>query len=299
MDEFAWYANPKRIWAAFVPSIGTIKGRLTIMSTPFEAAGMFHDLFHNEKRFSMFERYKITIHDAIKDGLEFDLPTMQALFDADTWALMYECQFADDETAFYPISLIKGCVHYGHALYTPKPTAPLYAGYDVGRVRDMSVLTALEPDMDKFRLAVMDVYAKATFEEQENSIAAFLRGWKHSRIRIDKTGIGMNLAEKMGTRFRERAQGVYFTAIQKESMALNFRKLLEDKRLVLPNDPALIADIHSIKRRAGQKSFLYDSDRNEYGHADRFWSVALAASHAPILCQTGMKGGAGGGAWIC
>ena len=45
------------------------------------------------------------------------------------------------------------------------------------------------------------------------------------------------------------------------------------------NDPALIADLHAIKRKAGAKSFIYDSDRNEHGHADRFWALALALSY--------------------
>jgi hypothetical protein len=45
----------------------------------------------------------------------------------------------------------------------------------------------------------------------------------------------------------------------------------------------LIADIHAIKRKAGAKGFLYDADRNEHGHADRYWALALAASHAEVL----------------
>ena len=97
--------------------------------------------------------------------------------------------------------------------------------------------------------------------------------------KIDKTGIGMSVAEKVKRRFPSRAQGVYFTQSSKEAMALNLKKHFEDKTIVIPNDPALIADLHAIKRKAGAKSFTYDSDRNEHGHADRFWALALALSY--------------------
>ena len=59
-------------------------------------------------------------------------------------------------------------------------------------------------------------------------------------------------------------------------MALNLKKHFEDKSIIIPNYPALIADLHAIKRKAGAKSFTYDSDRNEHGHADRFWALALS-----------------------
>ena len=41
----------------------------------------------------MFTRFRVDIYRAIEDGLVFDLETMRALFDEDTWASAYECQF--------------------------------------------------------------------------------------------------------------------------------------------------------------------------------------------------------------
>lgn len=84
MDEFAWYPNPKKIWHAFVPSIGAVKGRLTILSTPFEEKSLFHELYFDEQKYKMFKRFHVDIYRAMEDGLEFDLETMKALFDADT-----------------------------------------------------------------------------------------------------------------------------------------------------------------------------------------------------------------------
>lgn len=284
MDEFAWYPNPKKIWHAFVPSIGAIQGRLTILSTPFEEEALFHKLWEDEAKYYMFSRHRTDIYRAIKDGLKFDLETMRNLFDADTWASAYECQFVDDESALFSIALIKSCVDTSMRYYTPHHLSPLIAGYDVGRVKDSSALAALnQKEGGKYDLCVLDVLRKAGFAEQKLHLRTFMNTNVFTRLKIDKTGIGMNLAEDVSKEYKSRVAGVYFTSVIKEAMSLNLKKMFEDKIITIPNDPLLIADIHAIKRKAGAKGFLYDADRNEHGHADRYWALALAASHAEVL----------------
>lgn len=278
MDEFAWYPNQKRIWHAFVPSIGAVKGRLTILSTPFEEHSLFHELFSNELKYYMFSRHKVNIYKAIDDGLDFDLETMKALFDADTWASAYECEFVDDENALLSVELIKSCVK-DYRVSNIAKNIPQYAGYDVGRTKDRSAHISIYDDNGIKKLCVLDVLAKATFQNQELNLSNFLKFNPLAMLKIDRTGIGMSMAEKLRSAFPSRAQGVYFTAANKEAMALNLKKHFEDKTIALPNDPALISDLHAVKRKAGAKSFLYDSDRNAYGHADRFWALALALSY--------------------
>lgn len=291
MDEFAWYANPKKIWHAFVPSIGAVKGRLTILSTPFEENSLFHELFNDEIKYKMFERFRVDIYRAMDDGLEFDLETMRALFDADTWASAYECVFIDDESSLLSISLIKSCVDESMSYYTPASNIALLCGYDIGRVNDRSTLASVNSREDIYELATIDVFAKASFKEQEDILSTHMRTYPLATIDIDKTGIGMNLAETMQSKFKSRVNGVYFTPAIKEQMALNLKKLFEDKKIKIPNDPLLISDIHAIKRTAGAKSFKYDAKRNEHGHADRFWALALACRKIEAVVKR-KRGGA-------
>ena len=276
MDEFAWYPNPKKIWHAFVPSIGAIKGRLSILSTPFEENSLFHKIYSDELQYKMFDRFFVDIYKAMEAGLEFDLETMRALFDADTWASAYECIFIDDESSLLSISLIKSCVDEKARYTAPSSDTPLLCGYDIGRVNDRSTLADIKPSTEGYTLAYMHVYAKASFKEQEDILSAHLRSYPLATLEIDKTGIGLNLAETMQNKFKSRVHGVYFTASIKEEMALNLKKLFEDKKILIPNDPQLIADLHAIKRVAGARGFKYDAKRNEHGHADRFWALALA-----------------------
>jgi phage FluMu gp28-like protein len=263
------------------------------MSTPFEKDGLFHDLFFNETRYFMFDRFRVDIYDAMKGGMKFDLETMKALFDADTWYTMYECGFTDDEAALFAIDLIKSCVDPAAHYSTPDPDSLLYAGYDIARTRDASALAALiSPEsaangkgISEYSLTKIDVLRKASFDEQQLHLSAFLNLYPRACLRMDKTGMGMNLTETMIKKYKARVQGIYFTAEMKEFLCLNLKKLFEDKRITMPNDPALITEIHSIKRKAGQKSFLYDADRNAAGHADRFWALAMAASHVEGIIE--------------
>ena len=299
MDEFAWYPNPKKIWGAAVPMMGTKKvddsfARLTILSTPFEEPSLFHQLCTDEEKYYMFDRFRTDIYQAMDDGLDFDLEIMRDLFDADTWASAYECQFIDDESALMSIKLIKSCVDPHFDYYTPSFEDVIYSGYDIGRTNHRSTLGGLVLEDNIYKTAMMDVLSKATFEDQRTHLKQFMNSYKLAQLRIDKTGIGMDLAEKMHELYRSRVNGVHFTNTSKEFMAKNIKKMFEDKRIVIPNDQLLIADIHAIKRIAGQKGFKYDAKANEHGHADRFWALALAAGHMEFLRGKPR----GGGAWI-
>jgi len=301
MDEFAWYLNPKRIWEAFIPSITSVKAgetqaRITILSTPFEQDSLFHKLCVDTTKYYMFSRHHTSIYDAVKDGLDVDIQVLRDLFDEDSWATMYECQFVDDDSSFFPISLIKSCVK-DYMYYTPNIQNVLWSGYDVGRTKDVSVLSAIDKVEGRYALAIQDVYKKATFEAQKTIIKDHLNVYQKSNMRIDRTGIGMDLAEGMESKYPSRVEGIHFTASSKEMMVLNLKKMFEDKLITIPNDPTLIADIHAIKRKAGQKRMLYDADRNAYGHADRFWSLALAAKKLDFL-DRGESGESKGGAII-
>lgn len=287
LDEFAWYTNPKRIWEAFIPSITSVKvgdtrARVTILSTPFEKNSLFEKLIVDTAKYYMFSRHITTIYDAVEQGLDVDIDTLRALFDSDSWAMMYECIFVDDESALLPVSLIQSCVDHKLKIKSFS-TEELRAGYDIGRKIDLSVLIAFASRDDKFVLATYDTYRKASFDAQRKAINDFLSLYQNSVIKIDATGIGADLAEGMHKKYKKRATEVLFTAPTKEKMALNLKKAFEDGKVIIPNDPLLIADLHAIKRKAGARGFIYDADRNEHGHADRFWAAALALSHEDFV----------------
>ncbi|MDR1073000.1 MAG: hypothetical protein LBL45_04910, partial [Treponema sp.] len=74
-----------------------------------------------------------------------------------------------------------------------------------------------------------------------------------------------------------RIEGVMFNIQSKEELAMGVKIGLENKEFLLQNDRRFHTQIHSIKRMpTSGGAFRYDSERDEFGHADSFWAWALA-----------------------
>ncbi|MBT6888981.1 MAG: terminase [Gemmatimonadales bacterium] len=145
-----------------------------------------------------------------------------------------------------------------------------------GRTRDRSELAVFEQLGDRFNCRLLRSYDKVPFSEQEADIRRLLHTLPVARLSIDRSGIGMNLAENLARDFPQVVPEA-FTNDSKERWATDFKILLQRKDIGLPRERELISQIHSIKRRvlpSGKVAF--DAERTSRGHADRFWAVALA-----------------------
>ncbi|HIE01370.1 MAG TPA: hypothetical protein EYP59_13940, partial [Thiotrichaceae bacterium] len=136
LDEFAWYHKQKRIWEAIVPSITQMGGTIVVCSTPFVPGNFFWEIITEYKgRFANFASYKLSIEDAIEQGMPLPggLDELRSLFDSDSWQMLYQCQWAEDGSALLSWNLL-------HTLATGSETrfwdGPVYVGCDVGRTND-------------------------------------------------------------------------------------------------------------------------------------------------------------------
>jgi phage FluMu gp28-like protein len=99
-----------------------------------------------------------------------------------------------------------------------------------------------------------------------------------SSFLVDKTGIGMQLAEQLTRTHGSRVEGLTFTNETKELWAVELKVKMERGALALPLDRELSYQIHSIKRKTtAAKNAVFDTEANEKHHADQFWALALAA----------------------
>jgi phage FluMu gp28-like protein len=114
LDEFAFHRDSRAIWRALFPTI-TRGYKMRIVSTPQGRKNKFYELWSADNRYS---KYKITIYDAVEQGLELrdeegnpctseDLRV--ALGDEEAWAQEYECEFLDEASAFLTYDLIAEC----------------------------------------------------------------------------------------------------------------------------------------------------------------------------------------------
>ena len=235
--------------------------------------------------------------------------------DYDTFRQEYECDFIDSSESYIPLDLIfantpgkresdidlSACENLSDedyweynrgidfqtysdldlAILNYKPEAhgdTLFLGFDVGRTHDATAIFILGrmPDGKKRAFARIEL-RNQPFEVQEETILKAYKELPIYRGRMDATGIGKPIYESLHKRLGDRLDGVTFTAEEKEIMAIDVKRGLEQREFLLSNDKEFHRQIHSIKRTSnGGKYFKYDAERNEKGHADSFWAWALA-----------------------
>jgi len=252
LDEFAWVRNQRMLWAAVIPSITAMGGRVTV----FFSQGM-----------------------PLPGGLD----ELRMLFDSESWAMFYECQWAENGSALLSWELLHSLTE---ERILPHRYGRLRGGVDVGRINDRTAIALVG---HRFALMHFEMHKGMKFDAQKATIHEVDGRFDIESWKIDKTGLGMQLAEELHTASPERFEGVWFSAQRKSKLALNVLKLAEERRLLLPNDPDVLAQMHSIQKITSGTSIKYDAERNDEGHGDLFWAVALAAD------GRAKPGGGGGG----
>lgn len=214
----------------------------------------------------------------------FGRPTLIEQLDSlplDDFQQEFEGRFVDETYSFFPYELILPCttddlVMVDDPTSMRAPEGRLVAGFDVGRTRDRSELAVFEEIEGRFTCRMLKSFEGTPFAEQEAELRRLLGTLPVARLSIDRSGIGMNLAENLARDFPQ-VVGENFTNDTKERWATDFKILLQRRDVTMPRDRDLVAQIHAIKRRvlpSGKVSF--DAERNSRGHADKFWAVALA-----------------------
>jgi phage FluMu gp28-like protein len=163
--------------------------------------------------------------------------------------------------------------------YNPKEHGRLFIGYDVARRRDAAVIFVIGemPDGKKKSVAEI-VMINKDFEYQRDQFRKIMSIGAVVRACIDQTQIGEMITEWLQKEYSAtRIEGVMFNIQSKEELAMGVKIGLENRDFLLQNDRRFHTQIHSIKRiQTSGGAFRYDSERDEFGHADSFWAWALA-----------------------
>jgi len=281
IDEAAWIPDVDSLWMAIVPTISTRRDyRLSVVSTPGPRAGMFHRLWNNGDE--AWSRHCVSIYDARAGGAPHDIDALRAaVADEATWRAAYECQFVDEAHALLPYDLLLARVDEtlsyhlnGKTLCEP---GDLYAGYDVGRKRDLSVLIVLERIKKEFRWRGAVELREAPFDEQFELLGSVLKAPGLRRLAIDQSGLGMQLAEQLVRKHGSRVEPITMTAPVKESLASRILAVFQSGNVDIPDHRPLIDDLHSIQRTVTLSGNVrYAAPREAGSHADRWTALALA-----------------------
>ena len=297
LDEFALHPDPRTLFGIAQP--GTMwGGQLAIISTHRGSQNFFNELIieveekGNPRNASL---HKVTFQTALDQGLLYkiqqklapDDPRMdmdEADYfnfirafapDEETFAQEYMCQPSDDASAFLSYELIQSCEYHPAQDWTRIEDGRLFAGIDIGRKQDLTVLWVVEKLGDVYYTRHIEALSKMRKSDQE----AILWPWidRCERTCIDASGLGIGWTDDAQDRFGTRVEGVTFTAPTKEALAYPVRGALEDRTVRLPSDETIRADLRKVKKTTTTAGNIrFDAERDAGGHADRFWALALA-----------------------
>ena len=304
LDELAHYVADREVYRGSTAVILRSSNQLTGCSTPLGRRGIFWEIATEElRRYPHHWQQRVPwwlcrffCTDLAAAAREAEsLPTEDAvrrfgndriLEQFDSLALEdFEQEFCnlfvDDSYSYYPYELVLPCTSDDLRLAEDvtgiaPPRGRLVAGFDVGRARDKSELVVFEEVDGTFVCVYLRSFGQVPFAEQEGELRRLLNSVPIARLSIDRTGIGMNLAENLEREFPQ-VVAENFTNESKERWATDFKILLQRRAVQLPRHREIVAQIHAIKRRvlpSGKVSF--DAERTKAGHADKFWAIALA-----------------------
>ncbi len=242
----------------------------------------------------------------------------------------YELAFADENLALLTNELISAAerattptIGLEEQQWTPatlerlrEVPAPLFVGHDVGRHRDLSVVKVLLRDGPVHQVAALLRMQGLRLPAQQAHLDLVCALPRFARYVGDMTGLGLGLVEYLQEKWGcDRVQGVNFAHVERiaggargdgrppetarvtEVLATRLLELFEARLIEIPVDPQLRDDLRKpekITAPGGRVSIA--ATRDEAGHADHFWSLALAvraAAMAPAVwplrvCQTRM-----------
>ncbi len=304
LDEFAFHAKSREIWAALFPVISKGKQKLRVISTPNGKGNKFYELMTAED--SVWSRHVIDIYEAVKQGLERDVDMLRkGMADEDAWAQEYELKWLDEASAWLDYDLISSCEAEGAGRPENYQGGPCFVGVDIAARNDLFVIWVDELVGDVLWTREIIARRRVSFAEQDQLLAGVFNRYRVVRAKIDQTGMGEKPVEdaqrKYGT---SRVEGVLFSAANKLGMATVLKERFQDRKKRIPaGDVVLRSDLHAIKSQVGvtgQRRLIADGETD--GHADRFWAAALAATAAELgvaeYDYRPVRSGGGGSGWF-
>ncbi|MFA7232401.1 MAG: hypothetical protein WC071_14100 [Victivallaceae bacterium] len=160
--------------------------------------------------------------------------------------------------------------------YDPKYTC--YAGMDIGRKHDLTVIWVVQRLGDVFYTRKVTVLDRTPFRDQLDVLLKTMTDYRVSRVCIDSTGIGAMLAEEAQRKLGEyRVEAVNFTPASKEEMAMTMLQRFQDRQVRIPQAREIREDLHKItKVVTAAGNIRYQAESDDEGHSDRFWALSLA-----------------------
>jgi phage FluMu gp28-like protein len=284
MDEAAFM--PEDVIASVIfPMLATTNGAAIMLSTPWGRDHIFYRSFKNPGYWSQHVRAE-ECPLISKEFLEEQRRDIGEL----RFKMEYEAEFVDDENSFFKQDLIRECVEDYELLGDEqlknegKNPGNYFLGADFGKRIDYSVVALLKEEDGHYRLILLKQFELGTpYVEIVGFIHRLDQKFDIQKGFVDQGAVGESLVEEIKD-FAPQIEGVPFTAKIKQDLMILMQTRMEQKRLTLPLDRVLLAQLNEQEYRFGKTkptespeekgvmTFYHPSG----AHDDQLWALALA-----------------------
>jgi phage FluMu gp28-like protein len=299
LDEYAYQEHAADVWDNAAP-VTMLGHKLRVISTPNGVGNEFHALWERAgKRSSSWQRYRVPIELAVSHGYRVDIEHCWELAKGDTriFDQMFNCSFIDSVLQYIPTEMIDECsttMNLCESTQNPEH----FAGLDIGREADLTVLTVLRRVGKHLRLVFMKSMKRTDGDALEEMVDDAFKRFNLRRLCVDATGLGTFPSERIKKKHseridvphrRSRVECLNFSPTLKEGLATNLYTVMSDAALLIPKTDAalpgcepgtarqLYKEIASLQRViTASGNVQYTTPRTSAGHADRAWSLMLA-----------------------
>jgi len=282
-DEFNFIPNDEELYDAMLFTLGTTNGKFIATSTPWHTDSIFYKIFHNPT----YQDYAKT-HVTYQQALEPNGPLKQQILnrikkqlegDPSRWQREMEAEWSENQNVWLTQALITQCIEHtlDYINFETTVRGTFYAGLDLGKHQDPSVLAIVKADQQQLSLVHLH---KFPLETPYASVIGYVKTisdrWQTIRkTLVDQTGVGEYITEDMKNTGLHNTEGVTFTPETKQEMAQHLKQAMTEKRLQIPYDSQLIAELN-IETYELTKEGKIRLNHPLGTHDDRFWALALA-----------------------
>ena len=271
-----------------LPMLSTTDGIAIMLSTPCDKNHIFFKAF-SSPNWSKFH-FPSSVNPLVtKDFLD----EQRELVGEQRFQQEYLAEFVDDNLAYFPMTLLRPCVHvcdatsnvcnYCDLMKNQNLDGELYGGYDPGGKHDPAAFIVLQRLSDSTFRVVLEKTLLAKDKTDDNLYTRFTveiadrhKQFKFRKMFVDSTGLGEPIVEHCKA-LGLPAEGINLSARNKETVLSNLRILFEQKKIMLPaNDLNLLSNLNCIeaeRTRVGGYSFSHPNGT----HDDLAYALALAA----------------------
>lgn len=277
-DEMAFWQQPDECWQAIVPALlNKIAGgdkEIIICSTPLGKNSLFFDLCQRAKVENDWKYFEVSIHDAIKDGLNVDLEQLHKLIpDPIQFSIEFECSFADSSNDFLSPNLLQ---FYNDDV----KLEDFFIGVDWARSGDGTAIVALGRTKEsKIYLLDLCTLHNVEYEKQINFVKEIFRKYNPKAMYGDAGGLGSPIMEELNKKVSTRIKPFNFTSANKTDAYEYLRKQVFDRNIFFKEDfrTQIVSDLSLIQQIISENGKIsYVSRRANGSHGDIVSAIVLA-----------------------